>query len=993
MTTPALKDVWEAHDSLVQLRQLAVRLHRSPATAPHDAATSAALVDYLMRKCAHAEQRFASLRQQAHTRDDQVAPPGAFLTFLSNALSGGGGSLHHGSSLGGSFAGGDDATDALSAFDGAAADDAATGATVVDAVWPTDDDHAAGVGGGGAGAAGVGVGGSAGVGGTRMLSTDEVEQLLAFFHADASRSVALVRSQAAVRGFLARQRFREIRKKARQRVNIVDEILKTETAFMSSLSITCEQFLAPIRASGALTENEVGVVFGNIEQILGFSRELHAALAARLKTITALSCVGDVFVQFVPYMKVFNEYCKNYDRCSAFLKESGKNATSPFNNICNAATDAGNLNLSSYLIMPVQRMPRYRLLLADLRDKTWPAHADFEALERALDGVSRAATGVNAFLKANDGAAKVIWMEKTIKGVGDLVTPTRIFVKEGVLGVRTATSSTSKMRCFLCNDVLVVATNEKNPACKYRLPLEQLTIVDVEDMQLIQNAFSVIGNEASLTIVCANSGEKTYWMSDLKRAINELVADESDGDAAAAGGALGDGGGSGGGGGGGGGSGIGIGIAGGGGDDAAAAGGASQAAGTSARFALRRPTRQVSGYRVNVVGTETRVAAKEYTVYVINVVDQANGRDFNIFRRFSDFDDLYATLTKKKLPNLPLLPKKQIFSSMSAKVMETRKIGLGTFLQQLALREGLIDSDGDLRAFLELDVPRSKQEEQLITVFLLDNSKKAFKVKPLLRSSELCAMMASKLRLSDAEARTFAVFVVTDETERALQPDDHPLDVLASWSGQSRLVYRKAIFRRVDIDGAPTNDAHRHLLYIEAVSNVLGGVYPTDDAEALQLAALHCAVQFGRATGQTINLVGLVDGYIPARLLKRRAPAQWESDILHAHRSLSEADAGNAENAYLARVRTRPYYGARFFHNVEPMGIAVMPSLVKLMVRVDGVGVLDERMTQLAFLEIASIKVSSTPKTIAFAQSVKEWKFKTREGFAIEQCIKSHATI
>ena len=65
-------------------------------------------------------------------------------------------------------------------------------------------------------------------------------------------------------------------------------------------------------------------------------------------------------------------------------------------------------------------------------------------------------------VKASDGAAKIIWMERTIKGnasssclrslllcvyrerriaagCGDLVTPTRTFLSEGVIGVRAIT--------------------------------------------------------------------------------------------------------------------------------------------------------------------------------------------------------------------------------------------------------------------------------------------------------------------------------------------------------------------------------------------------------------------------------------------------------------------------------------------------------------------------------------------------------------------------
>ena len=75
-----------------------------------------------------------------------------------------------------------------------------------------------------------------------------------------------------------------------------------------------------------------------------------------------------------------------------------------------------------------------------------------------------------------------------------------------------------------------------------------------------------------------------------------------------------------------------------------------------------------------------------------------------------------------------------------------------------------------------------------------------------------------------------------------MQPDDHPLDVSASWGATARLVYRKAVFRQADVEGTPAaiqGDAHRQLLYIQAVADVLDGVFPTDDNLALKLAALH----------------------------------------------------------------------------------------------------------------------------------------------------------
>ena len=65
-------------------------------------------------------------------------------------------------------------------------------------------------------------------------------------------------------------------------------------------------------------------------------------------------------------------------------------------------------------------------------------------------------------------------LERHVKGVGDLVSPTRVFVKEGTIGVRGPRhASTSRMRVFLFNDLVLITTNEKQPTLKYRLSLEK----------------------------------------------------------------------------------------------------------------------------------------------------------------------------------------------------------------------------------------------------------------------------------------------------------------------------------------------------------------------------------------------------------------------------------------------------------------------------------------------------------------------------------------
>lgn len=53
--------------------------------------------------------------------------------------------------------------------------------------------------------------------------------------------------------------------------------------------------------------------------------------------------------------------------------------------------DVKGADLMNFLILPVQRLPRYVLLLRDLLKYTPEAHVDFEPLSKAVDKMSSVA--------------------------------------------------------------------------------------------------------------------------------------------------------------------------------------------------------------------------------------------------------------------------------------------------------------------------------------------------------------------------------------------------------------------------------------------------------------------------------------------------------------------------------------------------------------------------------------------------------------------------
>jgi len=53
------------------------------------------------------------------------------------------------------------------------------------------------------------------------------------------------------------------------------------------------------------------------------------------------------------------------------------------------------MKIYSYLIMPVQRIPRYIMMLEDLSKRTVPEHADFSPLKQAVKKISEIMTWVD----------------------------------------------------------------------------------------------------------------------------------------------------------------------------------------------------------------------------------------------------------------------------------------------------------------------------------------------------------------------------------------------------------------------------------------------------------------------------------------------------------------------------------------------------------------------------------------------------------------------
>lgn len=250
----------------------------------------------------------------------------------------------------------------------------------------------------------------------------------------------------------------------------MEEICSTETTYAATLLLVRDQFLVPFRAEasrgkdGLLSLEDVRIIFSDVEVILNYSQSLLEELKPRvLVWRNDTSTLGDIFLKISHFLKTYQPYVVNYGASMSSLQKCCKDPRfSTLLRQLESDPRCKNGSLQSFLITPIQRIPRYMLLLKELLKCTLPIHPDFEQLTRSLEQIQQIATALNEAERSAESAFKLFTFQMALSG-GDgveLLAPHRRYVTEGLIrGNLKSDSPDSEMidhYLLLCNDCLLV---------------------------------------------------------------------------------------------------------------------------------------------------------------------------------------------------------------------------------------------------------------------------------------------------------------------------------------------------------------------------------------------------------------------------------------------------------------------------------------------------------------------------------------------------------
>ncbi|ELT98343.1 hypothetical protein CAPTEDRAFT_122968 [Capitella teleta] len=275
---------------------------------------------------------------------------------------------------------------------------------------------------------------------------------------------------------------------------IAMEMLTTEREYVKKLHLIDQVFHTQImmmnREEHLFPNEVVPMMFSNVKSIYQFHHDfLLPQLEKRMTIWDEEPRIGDVMRKFAPFLKLYTDYVKNFDRSmttiSAWLEKSPKLAS--FVEEKQRLPECGNLSLQNHMLGPIQRVPRYEMLLKDYLKRLDSDSPDQDDTIKALELVKMAACHSNEAMKNIEKFRKLLEINESLGGFLDLVSPTRELIKEGKLMKISARSGLLMERyIFLFNDTLLVCQTMPTAMIGLKQQYRLKSRLEVDGMQVLE---------------------------------------------------------------------------------------------------------------------------------------------------------------------------------------------------------------------------------------------------------------------------------------------------------------------------------------------------------------------------------------------------------------------------------------------------------------------------------------------------------------------------
>ncbi|MEE6477672.1 hypothetical protein FKM82_011589 [Ascaphus truei] len=314
--------------------------------------------------------------------------------------------------------------------------------------------------------------------------------------------------------------------------NIANELLQTERAYVRRLSLlqTFNDALLKESNKGSFPVEVLHKIFSNISSINSFHGEfLLPDLEKRMSEWSVSPRIGDILQKLAPFLKMYGEYVKNFDNAMETVKIWMDRSTQ-FKNVIEEIQKeekCGSLTLQHHMLEPVQRIPRYEMLLRDYLRKLPEDSLDRRDAEKSLEIISTAASHSNTAIRKVDNLKKLLEVYEMLGDEEDIVLPSNELIKDGqILKLAARNTSAQERYLFLFNNMLLYCVPKFSlVGTKYsvrtRIKLEGMKVLETHNEDY-PHTFQISGKERTLELQASSRRNKEEWIKAFQETIAEV---------------------------------------------------------------------------------------------------------------------------------------------------------------------------------------------------------------------------------------------------------------------------------------------------------------------------------------------------------------------------------------------------------------------------------------------------------------------------------------
>ncbi|XP_053396270.1 epithelial cell-transforming sequence 2 oncogene-like isoform X2 [Mercenaria mercenaria] len=339
-----------------------------------------------------------------------------------------------------------------------------------------------------------------------------------------------------------------------KRTPIAMEMVSSEVEYNRVLTAIKNVYFKPLnaalRSNRAIISNQnLQIIFTDVLAILDISNDLKDNLQNRLLEWDAQeTCLGDIFVKFCTWLKVYTNFVNNNEVILRCIERS-KEQTPAFRAFLvrnDRTPETKMLTLQEMLLLPSRRINEYVTLLSWFELHTPKSHQDRADLADAICTLTELEKCIRECKMRMERDRELIELQRKIQNCPALLEANRYLIKHLDANQLNSPKKSSEIPelqvyqhaaifgLFLFNDALVLTrrTSKNFPfsrAIEYNfkfeasISLSRLRIHDLPDSKDLRNAFKIENPKQQWVFSAETPEEKFNWISLVEQSVRAAL--------------------------------------------------------------------------------------------------------------------------------------------------------------------------------------------------------------------------------------------------------------------------------------------------------------------------------------------------------------------------------------------------------------------------------------------------------------------------------------